>query len=115
MLVEATFLIPYEVIITCQGEQACTLTDFLLVLLLDLVLRLFMEGFSSLSGLDGRERGNGDPFDEYPFAELSKVLSKLCRIIMGSMQAANISEMIPRNAIADSDANMIGKRDTRPL
>jgi hypothetical protein len=43
------------------------------------------------------------------------MLSKLCRIIIGSMHALNISEMIARNATADNDANMIGKRDTRPL
>lgn len=91
-----------------------TFTSFPLVLLLDLILRLFVEGFSSLSGLDGRERGNGGPFGEYSSAGLSTVLSKLCRIIMGNMHAPNISKMIARNVTADSDANMIGKRDTRP-
>lgn len=79
------------------------------MLLLGFDLRLLNEGFSSLSGLDGRERENGDPFDKF------SVWSKLCRIIMGSMHTPNINEMIARNAIADSDANMIGKRDTRPL
>jgi len=92
MLVEATFLTP----------------DFLLVLLLGFVLRLFIERFSSLSGLDGRERENGDPFDEY------SVLSKLRRVIVGRTHTPNINEMIARNATADSDANKMGKRDTRP-
>jgi len=80
------------------------------VLLLGLVLRLFAEGFSSLSGLDGRERGG--PFSEYSGAELS---TKLCRITMGSMHAPTIKEMITKNPTADSDANITGKRDTRPL
>lgn len=81
------------------------------MLLLGFVLRLFIKGFSSLSGLDGRERKNGDPFGEYSAFKLLK----LCRIITGNMHAPNINEMIARNATADTDANVIGKRDIRPL
>lgn len=91
------------------------LTDFLLVLLLSLDLRLLRRELPSPSELD--ELG-GDMDRPLIICSTKGLLAPLLderRSMVGRMHAARMTDRITRNVVADIRANVNGKRATRPL